>query len=102
MEALIPPDGEENCNVLQNNQHADEKQQHHFTGPTDAGPFPLSRVVVVDDYDRVHPLLYLITHTAWPFLTFLGHTAEGGTALDTEARVVKLAVTSFEEPVKKS
>ena len=84
MEALVPPESEQDHEVLQDDQHADEKQHGLLTGAAAAMQVPLPRVVVVSDDDFVHPFLQDVPHAAClPFLAFLGHTAEGATALDT-------------------
>lgn len=73
MEALVPPECEQDRNVLQNNQHADEEQHSHLADTAAARPVPLPRVVVVADDDSIHPFLQYVPHPA---------TAEGATALD--------------------
>jgi len=66
VEALVPPESEQDRDVLQDNQHADEEQQGHLAGPAAARPVPLPRVVVVADDDAVHPLLQPGPHSSCP------------------------------------
>lgn len=66
VEALVPPEGQEDHNVLQHDQHADEQQHHCLADVIAAGAIPLPGVIVVFDDDQVHAFLQLVLH---PFLS---------------------------------
>lgn len=74
VEALVLAEGQEDHDVLQNDQHADEEQHHRLTDVIAAGAIPFPGVVVVFDDDQVHAFLQLVPHPFFlpPFTTYFG------------------------------